>query len=162
MFDARIIANEVLARAWAEGLELTQIDVQKIVYFLHGHHLVEHGKPLVKSEFEAWEYGPVQRSLYDGFKKFGDQPISEFAEKFDPIKRTTAELPKLTDNAAVSTIERHLYKYLEVPSFALVEMTHRPDTPWSRTIESAKTHVNVGMRIKDDLILSHFEGLQVS
>lgn len=159
MFDARIIANEVLIRSWDEGLELTQIDVQKILYFLHGHHLSEFGSPLIKAEFEAWDFGPVQRIVYDQFKVFGDEPITTLAQKFDPIARVTEELPRLTDNAAMSTIENHLYKYLEIPSFTLVDITHRPGTPWSRTIEAAKSHVNVGMRIKNDLILSYFEGL---
>lgn len=160
MFDARIIANEILARAWEETLDLTQIDVQKNLYFLHGHHLTEHGIPLIKSEFEAWEFGPVQRIVYDEFKRFGDQPITEFARKFDPIKRTLTSFPRLTDNSAIDTIERHLYKYLEIPSFTLVDITHRPGTPWSRTMEAAISRVNVGMRIKDDLIKSYFEGLQ--
>lgn len=159
MIDARIVANEILIRAWNENLELTQIDVQKIMYFLHGHHLREHGTPLIRSEFEAWDYGPVQRVVYDEFKKFGDQPITELAEKFDPIRRTRSEFPRLSDNAAVSTIEQHLYKYLEIPSFTLVDITHRRGTPWSRTIEAATTRVNVGMRIKDDLIKDHFEGI---
>lgn len=162
MFDARIIANEILVRAWEEDLQVTQIDVQKILYFLHGHHLIEHGSPLIKSEFEAWEYGPVQRIIYDEFKRYGDQPINAFAQKFDPIKRIKTDFPRLTDNAAVSTIERHLYKYLEIPSFTLVEITHRSGTPWSKTIESAASHANVGMRIKDELILAHFEGLQTA
>ncbi|RUW55477.1 DUF4065 domain-containing protein [Mesorhizobium sp. M1A.F.Ca.ET.072.01.1.1] len=162
MFDARLIANEILHRAWAEQLEVTQIDMQKILYFLHGHHLLEHGQPLIKSEFEAWDFGPVQRSVYDAFKGFGDQPITELAQKLDPVKRLTSPFPKLVDNAAVATIERHLYKYLEIPSFALVDITHQPGTPWSRTIESAKSHVNVGMRIKNDLISTYFEGLKAA
>lgn len=159
MFDARIIANEILQRAWQEGLELTQIDIQKISYFLHGHHLRDHGKPLISTQFEAWDHGPVQRSLYDAFKHYGDQPIDEPACKFDPIKRTTHEFPRLTDNAAISTIETHLNKYLEIPSFELVDITHRPGTPWSQTVEEARTSVNVGMRITNDLISSNFEGI---
>ncbi|RWI92123.1 type II toxin-antitoxin system antitoxin SocA domain-containing protein [Mesorhizobium sp.] len=162
MFDARQIANEILHRAWAEELELTQIDLQKILYFLHGHHLLEHGQPLIKSEFEAWDFGPVQRSVYDAFKEFGDRPITERAQKLDPVKRITSPFPKLVDNAAVATIERHLYKYLEIPGFALVDITHQPGTPWSRTIETARSHVNLGMRIKNDLIFSYFEGLNAA
>ncbi|TRL38105.1 DUF4065 domain-containing protein [Rhizobium straminoryzae] len=158
MFDARMIANEILLRAWQDELELTQIDIQKILYFLHGHHLLEHGKPLVKSEFEAWEYGPVQRTVYDDFKRFGDQPITELAQKFDPIRRTHCPFPRLSDNAAISTIEQHLGKYLEIPAFTLVDITHKPGTPWSRTMEAALTRVNVGMRIKNELIVSYFEG----
>lgn len=160
MFDSRIIANEVLKRAWAEGLELTQIDIQKTTYFMHGHHLIDHGVALVDTEFEAWDHGPVQRSLYNAFKKFGDQPISEFALKFDPIKQVHYELPALSNNAAIATIDTHLEKYLELPSFTMVDITHENGTPWSRTVEAARTSVNIGMRIKNELIVSYFEGLK--
>lgn len=159
MHDARAIANEVLLRAWDEGLELTQIDIQKICYFLHGHHLRDHGQPLIQTEFEAWDHGPVQRVTYDAFKKFGAEPIDELSTGFDPVKRVPREIPRVTDNAAISTIETYLYLYLEVPSFGLVDMTHAPGTPWSKTIENARTKVNIGMRIGNDMILSHFEGL---
>ncbi|WP_306146084.1 Panacea domain-containing protein [Roseibium sp. MMSF_3412] len=159
MYDARVVANEVLIRAWDEELELTQIDVQKICYFLHGHFLVEHGQPLISSEFEAWEYGPVQKTVHDAFKSFGDQPIDKLARKFDPVKREYKELPRLLDNSAIASIEEHLYKYLEIPSFTLVDITHAPNTPWSKTMDDAKTKTNIGMRIKNDVISSNFEGL---
>lgn len=159
MYDARAIANEVLLRAWDEGLELTQIDIQKICYFLHGHHLVEHGQPLIKSEFEAWDYGPVQTTLRDAFRSFEDQPIDTLAKRFDPVRRVEKDIPRVTDNSAVSTIETYLYRYLEIPSFSLVELTHAEGTPWHSTVESAKRHVNIGMRIANELIAERFEGI---
>ncbi len=159
MHDARVIANEVLIRAWEDDHELTQIDIQKICYFLHGHHLIEHGQPLIDTEFEAWDYGPVQKTVYDAFKRFGDQPITDLAQKFNPIKREYSEFSRLTDNSAVATISTHLFRYLEIPSFSLVEITHRPGTPLSKTREDARTQANIGMRIKNDMIYLNFEGL---
>lgn len=76
MIDPRIIANAVLDRAAAEGRPVTNLDLQKIVYFLHGHYLVRHQRPLVEGEFEAWPYGPVHRVLYDAFRAYNDTPIS--------------------------------------------------------------------------------------
>lgn len=159
MYDARAIANLVLERAWDLGHELTQIDIQKICYFLHGHYLQTHGRPLVATEFEAWEYGPVQRALYGAFKRFEGEPITMLAVAFDPIRRRNVELPHISDNSVIDTIEKYLPYYLEIPSFELVNMTHRPGTPWSRTIADAETHVNVGMRIDNATIRSHFEGI---
>ncbi|MBO9453145.1 DUF4065 domain-containing protein [Tropicibacter sp. R16_0] len=162
MYDARVVANEVLKSAWSKGYDVTQIDIQKICYFLSGHHLVEHGEPLISSAFEAWDYGPVQRSLYNAFKKFEDQPITEFATAFDPIRRTTKELPPIQSNTARETIERHLEKYLAIPSFELVEITHSDGTPWTMTRSTSKQSANIGMRISNEMIASHFEGLSVA
>lgn len=159
MYDARVIANTILDRAWELGEDVTQIDIQKICYFLHGHHIKEHGKPMIKTEFEAWGYGPVQRVLYSSFKNFGDQPITSKAVAFDPIRRVKKELPEVLDNAVRNTIEEHLPKYLGLPSFSLVKMTHEADTPWSITMRDADSTVNLGMRISDKVIADNFEGI---
>lgn len=159
MYDARVVANEVLKAAWQTGYDVTQIDLQKICYFLHGHHLIEHGQPLINSTFEAWRHGPVQRSLYNQFKKFGAQPITELATAFDPIKRRAKELDPITANSARVTIETYLPKYLGIPSFELVEMTHMPGTPWFLTRLEAESSANIGMRIANSVITEHFEGV---
>jgi uncharacterized phage-associated protein len=159
MYDARQIANEILLRAWDEDVRPTQLDLQKITYFLHGHHLIDHRTPLIATPFEALHHGPVQRVLLDVFRKWGDEPIAELAMRFDPVRRTYHDLPRVMDNAAVSTIEKYLDRYLETPTFAMVDLTHRPGTPWSETMRQARNVVNMGMRISDDLILSRFEGL---
>ncbi|ULB08731.1 DUF4065 domain-containing protein [Cereibacter azotoformans] len=158
--DARAVANEILSRAWELGFEPTQIDVQKITYFLHGHHLLDHGVPMVQTEFEAMQYGPIQRILLDSFRKWADQPIGELAEKFDPVRRVHEQLPRIVDNAILETIDRYLAAYLCLPSFELVDMTHARNTPWSKTVDAARNSVNIGMRISDDLISSCFEGLK--
>ncbi len=160
MYDARVIANEVLEQAWQAGHDLTQIEIQKICYFLHGHHLMDHGQPLISSEFEAWDFGPVQRSLYDSFKKFGREPIPELATAFDPIRREKKDLPSIEHNSVRETIAKYLPVYLDIPAFELVEMTHRPGTPWTETQRHAQTSANIGMRIDNKLIVENFEGLR--
>jgi uncharacterized phage-associated protein len=156
--DARSVANEILVRAWDMGFEPTQIDIQKISYFLHGHHLIDHGVPMIKTEFEAFQYGPVQSVLLDEFRRWGDEPIRDLATKFDPVRRTREKLPQLEDNSIMETIDKYLALYLEVPTFVMVDVTHSQGTPWSRTMQAARKSVNIGMKISDDLIRSCFEG----
>lgn len=158
--DARAVANEVLRRAWDLGFSPTQIDIQKICYFLHGHHLKDHGVPMIRTEFEAYQYGPVQSSLLDAFRKWGEEPIGEPAMQFDPVRRVHKELPKIEDNAIMATIDMYLEQYLSVPSFVLVDMTHAAGTPWSRTMDAGRRSVNIGMRIDNGTISSFFEGKQ--
>lgn len=160
--DARIVANEVLRRAWDLGFEPTQIDIQKICYFLHGHHLMDHGKPMIRTEFEAYQYGPVQSILLEAFRKWSDEPIRELARKFDPVKRVHSDLPMIEDNSIMDSIDRYLDRYLQMPSFVMVDITHAKGTPWSRTVDAAKNSVNIGMRITNDMIGNFFEGGRVA
>lgn len=158
MLDARIIANTVLDRADARHRAITNLDLQKIVYFLHGHFLRAHDRPLVRGEFEAWPYGPVHRVLYDAFKAYNDTPIEGRATAFDPVRRQVRELPELDDLDVVGVLDDVLDFYLDMTTGSLVRLTHSAGTPWSRTVEEAEKHVNVGMRIPDSLISEFFEG----
>jgi uncharacterized phage-associated protein len=83
-YDGRAIANCVLDLADAEGIQLSNLALQKIVYFCHAWHLVETGNPLVKTEFEAWQHGPVLQYLYRQFKAFENQPIRARATAMNP------------------------------------------------------------------------------
>lgn len=159
MYDPRIIANEVLTRANARGVQLTNLDIQKLVYFLHGEFLVKTGKPLVQGDFEAWQFGPVHRILYDAFRGFAAGPIERPARRFDPVKREHHDLPRVVEGETRAFLDSTLDRYLEIPTFMLVQITHSPGTPWSRTMQAAETKTNVGMVIKNELILQYFEGL---
>ena len=158
MIDPRIVANEVLDRAEQRGREVTNLDMQKIVYFLHGHYLSRHGRPLVEDEFEAWNYGPVHRVLYNAFRAYEATAIEGRAQAFDPVRRIARELPQLTDPEVLALMDEILGAYLDIPTFDLVEMTHKPGTPWSRTIAEAERRPKAGMKIANALIAQYFEG----
>jgi uncharacterized phage-associated protein len=159
MVDARIVANFVLDRADDAGKQITNLDLQKIVYFLHGHYLCRHHEPLVDSEFEAWTYGPVHRAIYDSFKIYNDSPIGGRATAFNPLTRQRKELPPLSDQKIISLIDETLSKYLDMTTYSLVQLTHNDGTPWSRTVSDAESYVNIGMKISDALIQECFEGI---
>jgi uncharacterized phage-associated protein len=161
MHDPRIIANAVLRRAEARGYALTNLDLQKIVYLLHGGFLRQTGKPLVAGEFVAWEYGPVHRVLYDAAKSWGDTPVDRPLTKLDPIRRQRVPVPALDDPEVEEFLDANLGRFLVIPTYQLVQLTHAPGTPWSRTMEAAETRANVGMVISNDLIAQHYEGASV-
>lgn len=64
--------------AWAEGEddELSNLKLQKLLYYAQGHHLARCGGPLFTDRIEAWSHGPVVPNVYRAFKKFGASPIT--------------------------------------------------------------------------------------
>ncbi len=159
MYDARQIANEILRRAWENDLEITQLQINKLVYFLHGHHIRKFGTPLVEDEFQAWQRGPVHTCLRQAFKKYGDRPIEELAMRFNPVTRVESEFEPVLSNQALSIINEYLDFYLNYTAGQLVEITHAAETPWSKTMENASNQINIGMKIRNSLIAERFEGL---
>ena len=52
--------------AWGEHNDapLSNLKLQKLLYYAQGHYLGDHAKPLFEDEIEAWVHGPVVRSIY--------------------------------------------------------------------------------------------------
>ena len=57
------------------GDVLTNLKLQKLCYFAQAAKLRRSGDVLFDDIFEAWAYGPVCRSLYNKFRRFGWQAI---------------------------------------------------------------------------------------
>ena len=81
--DARRIANFLLDYGASQGRPVTTMALLKILFFAHAWYLAKAGRPLVGQPFEAWQYGPVSRVVYDQFKIYGRNPIEGRAKVLD-------------------------------------------------------------------------------
>jgi uncharacterized phage-associated protein len=54
---------------------ITNLKLQKVLYFAQAYYLSKVGKPLFSDAIEAWEYGPVVPDVYRKFKSNGSNPI---------------------------------------------------------------------------------------
>lgn len=139
-YPAAAIANELLDLASRSDRKLTQIEIQKLVYFSHGWHLALKDDILFPEQIEAWTYGPVVRRLYDAFKKFGNSEITEKALdwKMSPQKKFTSCYPGIqsasveNDAFARAVVQGVWNKYGLLPPFKLVEITHLDGSPWQQ------------------------------
>lgn len=64
--------------AWAEGEddEISNLKLQKLLYYAQGHHIARYGAPLFTERVVAWSHGPVVPAVYHAFKQFGASPIT--------------------------------------------------------------------------------------
>jgi uncharacterized phage-associated protein len=83
-YDVRSVANLVLDFADQIQAEVSNMTINKIVFFLHAWYLAKTGSPLVSAKIEAWDYGPVFRELYWEFKGFGKERIAARAMRRNP------------------------------------------------------------------------------
>jgi uncharacterized phage-associated protein len=74
-YKAMTIAKWFIAWAEAEEEELSNMKLQKLLYYAQGHHLAQYQRPLFDGQIEAWSHGPVVPQVYRAFKKFGRSPI---------------------------------------------------------------------------------------
>lgn len=55
---------------------VSNLKLQKLVYYAQGFHLALFNAPLFDEDLEAWTHGPVIPSLYHQYKGCGSAPIT--------------------------------------------------------------------------------------
>ena len=155
--DVRGIANYVLKVAHTERQSVSNLSLNKILYFLHVAFLHEFNRPLISAKIEAWDHGPVFREVYHQFKTFGKKPIDCFAKKLDIMSGEYVTAQYSLEKVEEDFLYIHCAQLLKIPVGRLVDMSHVEDGPWSQA-RFGKGRINPGIEITDDLILAASEG----
>jgi uncharacterized phage-associated protein len=155
-YDVRSVANLILDFADRANSEVTNITINKIVFFLHAWYLAKTGAPLVTAKIEAWNYGPVFRELYWEFKEFGKEKITARATRRNPMTATKEVCAEPIADADLEFLRPLLEKYLKLSAAKLVELSHVPGGPWDQVYNHVGKS-NPGMRISDELIRDFFQ-----
>lgn len=71
------IADYFINLANETGSFISNLKLQKLVYYAQAWYLAIYGKPLFEEDFQAWVHGPVIPELYQKYKKFSWRPIDE-------------------------------------------------------------------------------------
>ena len=161
-YDPRAVANLLLDLADRDDLAITNLVLQKLLYFAHGHFLIRTRFPLVQGGFEAWTYGPVHPAVYQAFKSEGDRPLKVRAEGRNVMTGETRSLPLPTDPEVRRLLVKVLDAYGHLPPGRLIAISHAPRGPWATVVNKAKTSVALGMRISDTVILDCFKHHKVA
>jgi uncharacterized phage-associated protein len=163
-YDPRAVANLLLDLAWEEEghLPISNLALQKLLYFAHGHFLIRTRNPLVQGAFEAWKYGPVHPAVYQAFKDETDRPIQNRAVARNVMTGATTALAA-PDDPEVRRLLRHVLRsYGHLSPGRLVDITHARNGPWWTIVNKAKTSVALGLRISDDVTLECFKFQKVT
>ena len=76
---------------------LSNLKLQKLVYYAQGFHLAIHGKQQFPQAIEAWEHGPVVPWLYRQLRQHGAEPVPRPENGIDSSKYP-AEVRELLDD----------------------------------------------------------------
>lgn len=153
--DVRSVANFVLDFAARRGREVSNMQVNKVVYFLHADYLAAFSRPLVSAKIEAWEHGPVFRELYHMFKEFDDRPITSRATKIDPESGMRVIVVEEIDAITQRFLEDASERYTVMSAATLRALSHVPDGPWD-LVWNHETDTRATMRITDESILDWY------
>lgn len=117
----------------SEDDQMTNLKLNKLLYYAQGTFLSRTGSPLFKNRIEAWTLGPVVPEIYHKYKVCGKNPISYDQDDIDLSRFTPAESEALFD------VMREFGQYT---GSKLVSLTHKPGTPWRDASDNGKTELD--------------------
>jgi uncharacterized phage-associated protein len=118
---------------------ISNMKLQKLLYYAQGLHLAMTGEPLFSERITAWQYGPVVSSVYHEFKKYGSARIPPP----DDLDFSSY------DEATIGFLNEVYQVYGQFSAWKLRNMTHE-----ERPYQEAKHNIGV---ISHNSMREHFQ-----
>lgn len=142
-YDAMTIAKWFAAWAESDEGDLSNLKLQKLLYYAQGHYFAANGVPLFSDPIQAWSHGPVVPSVYHSFKRFESGDV--VLDKNDPFD--WGDVDPETTEFLIDVWET----YGAFGAWRLRNMTHA-EPPWRESFEDDRRHIE----IPRDVIFQYF------
>lgn len=134
LYDALTIAKWFVAWAESNDADLSNLKLQKLLYYAQGYYLAISGQRLFGDEVQAWSHGPVVPDVYHAFKHCGSGDVS-LADEDD------FDWPMVDDETTQFLIDIW-EKFGGFAAWRLRNMTHA-ETPWKEHFEDGRRHIEI-------------------
>lgn len=116
-YNVMDIAKYIIYHEDSQGRTVSNLRLQKLLYFVQAQFVVKKDSPCFSQRMEAWDYGPVVPEVYHSYKFFGSNAI--------PCTKSSFRIGE-ADRALIDSMLDSCSNY---STSTLVEMTHSQD-PW--------------------------------
>lgn len=152
MIDSMTLANYVLFKAG----RMSNLKLQKLLFYIHAYHLAYFETPLIEDEFEAWVHGPVSRKVF--------MALRDTARLYDELSYHQEEgedtpdvsLQKVLTDDQMELIDDVLDEYGVLTGLQLENLTHSED-PWISTRGGLPPGEKCDKVIPNDLIQKYYK-----
>lgn len=151
-YDVRGLANWCLRQAASAKKTLTNLSLNKLVYFMIERALVEKRVLLTPARIEAWDHGPVIREIYHSLKKLGDKAVATPLQKYSAQKRQLVDAEQALQIDDEKFLQGVLNDYLRFTASQLRDLSHTPGGAWD-LVWNHRSRTNYGMEIPPQLIM---------
>lgn len=134
---------------------ITNMKLQKLVYYTQAWFLAFQNEPLFTDDFQAWVHGPVLPALYDQYKKFQWNPILREDLVAGSSEAILATFPTFLKDRLMPDI---LSVYYPASAYDLERNTHN-ETPWIQARNGIASDEPSTAVITKDSIKEYFSSL---
>ncbi|TFH54248.1 MAG: DUF4065 domain-containing protein [Methanothrix sp.] len=146
------VAKYLLFKANFDGESITNLKMQKLLYYAQAWYLVNYSVPLFADPIKAWKFGPIVESAYHHFKRFRYSPI-QFANREKIEEKISGKERKYLDD--------YYPIYIRHSASDLTQMSH-DEAPWKSTVQGETIPVDVIMKFYKEQYKKHIEQKQKS
>lgn len=144
MVKVQDIADYFIWLANYTGSFISNLKLQKLVYYAQAWYLAIHDEPLFDEDFEAWIHGPVIPELYKKYREFKWKPILKEVEE----PKFTEEVKQFLDEVADV--------YFGLDAYELEQMTHT-EAPWIEARGEKPTDASCNEIISKESMREYFK-----
>ena len=96
--DVKDLAIGIISYYNNNNLRISNLKLQKILYYVQGYVLKETNHPAFNAEIYNWQYGPVVEEVYFEYNQFcGDDIVLKEDDRKDDFFRKENEINKVTE-----------------------------------------------------------------
>ena len=119
MYKALEVSRYVIRYCDSKNSNVSNLKLQKILYFIQAEFLVDTGERCFPERIEAWDFGPVVPEVYRRYKIYGGSyiPVPKNDDYFTFSKEDKKRIEHIVDEC------------IPYSAAQLVEITHH-QTPW--------------------------------
>lgn len=130
-YSAIAVAKRFLTLAQEEGMSLSNMKLQKLVFFSQVVALKMYGRPIHNNASLAWDFGPVVKELYDLVHKFSTKDRKLFSLNEPDFAKAFDNVESIEDSDVLGITRAVWNRFKNWTAFQLSDLTHRPGSPWA-------------------------------
>lgn len=135
-YDALEVSRHIINYSNDAGYGITNLKLQKLLYFAQAYFLTEKGCPCFRDDIEAWNFGPIVPSVYREYKRYGGFYVFSVETYIDPLtlkrKRFEDKIISVEDKKLINSV---VDAFAEYSNSCLTDLVHG-QTPWQEAYRS--------------------------
>ena len=161
MYDVLDIYRYVINYSDSKLNGISNLKLQKVLYFIQAYYLVKIGRPCFPDKIEAWNFGPVIPRVYNEFKQYGAMAINYITRyiEYDKNNLWSAEYKLFNSNIIAKEdknyIEFVVNMFSKYSATELVELTQN-QMPWKEAYSKQDKEITISK------IIEYFKDINIS
>lgn len=127
--DAVELAEKVISIVHENGMYITNLQLQKVMYYIQGEYLHKFGCKAFDDPTECWPYGPAIKRIWNVYDTYGRKPINS--------RESNLSL-SIQEEVCIKKV---INEKLRINVWDLVDQTHA-ELPWRSANDKGAAYIN--------------------